>query len=109
MAAKKKSAPVTRITAKQKFTAYRDAASSYIYGLQNPIQNSAFSVKGYEVTPTGKKPNFMSAPEVLAIVMTARKLGKTVNVTTSGVADGGQLDFYFVDGPRPLPEEMRGY
>jgi len=107
--AKKKTAVTTRVTLKQKFAAYRTAASDYIYRLQNPFHTLAFSVKGYDVTPTGKKPNFMSATEVLAIVMTAAKLGKEVRVTTSGVADGGQLDFNFVDKPSSIPPEMRGF
>jgi hypothetical protein len=98
---------VTRITLKQKFEAYRSAAVSYAYQLRNPNQQLAFSVKGYEVTPTGKKPNAVSAPELLAIVSTAAKLGKYVRISTSGVEDGGQLNFYFTDQPADCPTELR--
>jgi hypothetical protein len=99
----------TRTSLKQKFTAYRAAVSNYIYSLQNPAHTLAFSVKGYEVTPTGKKPNALSAPELLAIVNTANKLDKRVELRTSGVGDGGQLDFSFVDISAGVPAEMRGY
>jgi hypothetical protein len=96
-------------TLKQKFEAYRLAAAIYIHQLRNPNQQLAFSVKGYEVTPTGKKPNALSAPELLAIVSTAAKLGKYVRVSTSGVEDDGQLNFYFTDQPADRPDELRGY
>src|ERR1039458_2039936 len=82
-------APV-RVTLKQKFEQYRSTARAYIYSISNPSQTLAFSVKGYEVTPTGKKPNALSAHELLAIVGTAAKLGKSITVTSSGIDDGGQ-------------------
>lgn len=100
---------ISKPTLKEKFAAYRSAVSTYIYQLQNPGRQIAFSVKGYEVTPTGKKPNALSAPEVLAIVLTAEKLGKNITVTTSGLDDGGQLNFYFTDKPAERPSEMRGF
>jgi hypothetical protein len=98
-----------RVSLKQRFADYRQFASNYIYSLQHPTRQLAFSVKGYEVTPTGKKPNVLSAPEVLAIVGTAATLGKDVLVTTSGIEDGGQINFYFMDKQLPLPNELRGY
>jgi hypothetical protein len=102
----KKAIAVTRVSAKQKLDAYKGAAFIYISKLRTPGTQSAFSVKGYEVTPTGKKPNALSAPELLAIVNTARKLGKIVQLTTSGISDGGQLDFQFVDAPADIPSDL---
>lgn len=108
MAIRKKNhtAPAVRVSAKQKLAAYKTSAFAYIRTLRNPSSQSAFSVKGYEVTPTGKKPNALSAPELLAIVNTARKLGKIVQLTTSGISDGGQLDFQFVDAPADIPSDL---
>jgi hypothetical protein len=102
-----KKTSVPRIgTLKQKFANYRDAAQKYIVSIKYPNQQLAFSVRGYEVTPTGKKPNLMSAPELLAFVSTATKLGKYVQVTASGVGDGALLNFYFVDIPPVTPLEV---
>src|ERR1039458_7032469 len=44
-----------------------------------------------------------------AIVSTAAKLGKSITVTSSGIDDGGQLNFYFTDRPAGLPDELRNY
>ena len=109
MAKKTAVSTTTRTSLKQKFEEYRNAASAYIFGLQNPITNSFFSVKAYETTPTGKKPNAINAPELLAIVGTAKKLGKTIRLDISGVGDTAQLDVVVVDTPPALPAELRGY
>ena len=98
-----------RTSLKQKFAGYRSIASSYIYSLQNPGTNSFFSVKSYETTPTGKKPNAVNVPELLAIVGTAKRLGKTVRLDISGVGDAAKLDVVLVDTPAILPAELRGY
>ena len=66
-------------------------------------------MKAYETTPTGKKPNAINAPELLAIVGTAKKLGKTIRLDISGVGDTAQLDVVLVDTPEILPAELRGY
>jgi hypothetical protein len=95
-----------RLTPKQKLQNYKQAALAFISRLKNPTQQLAFSVTGYQVSPTGKKPNALSAPELLAIVGTAAKLGKYVRVSTSGIEDGGQLNFYFVDAPLTTPFEL---
>ena len=99
----------TRTSLKQKFQEYRAAASEYVYRLQNPYNTPFFSVKAYETTPTGKKPNAVNVPELLAIVGTAKKLGKTVRLDISGVGDTAQLDVVLVDTPPALPAELRGY
>ena len=109
MAKKTAVSTTTRTSLKQKFAAYRAAASEYIYRLQNPFVTSLFSVKSYETTPTGKKPNAVNVPELLAIVGTAKKLGKTVRLDISGVGDTAQLDVVLVDTPEILPAELRGY
>jgi len=95
----KKQQSVTRLSAKQKLTNYKQAALTFIHQQANPNRQSAFSVAAYQVVAGGKKPNALSAPELVAIVGTAAKLGKQVHVTISGVDDGGQLNFYFVDVP----------
>ena len=66
----------------------------------------AFSVRGYEVTTTGKKPNVFHVPELLAIVATAARLGKKVEVTVSGVGDAAQVDFRFVDTAPSVPNDL---
>ena len=99
----------TRTSLKQKFAAYRAAASAYVYLLQHPYNTPFFSVKAYETTPTGKKPNAVNVPELLAIVGTAKKLGKTVRLDISGVGDTAQLDVVLVGTPQALPAELRGY
>jgi hypothetical protein len=99
----------TRTSLKQKFADYRGVATSYIYQLQNPFTTPFFSVKAYETTPTGKKPNAINAPELLAIVGTAKKLGKTVRLDISGFGDTAQLDVVLVDGVAALPDALRGY
>ena len=99
--------PVTSL--KQKFAEYRGIATNYIYSLQNPRVQSFFSVKAYETTPTGKKPNAINAPELLAIVGTAKKLGKTIRLDISGVGDAARLDVVLVDTPETRPDELRGY
>ena len=109
MAKKTAVSTTTRTSLKQKFEEYRNAASAYIFGLQNPYTTPFFSVKAYETTPTGKKPNAVNVPELLAIVGTAKKLGKTVRLDISGVGDTAQLDVVLVDTPQALPAELRGY
>jgi hypothetical protein len=97
---------VTRLSAKQKLTNYKQAALTFIRQLATPDKQSAFSVTAYQVVAGVKKPNALSAPELVAIVGTAAKLGKQVHVTISGVDDGGQLNFYFVDAPTNTPFEL---
>ena len=109
MAKKTAVSTTTRTSLKQKFEEYRNAASAYVYRLQNPYDTSFFSVKAYETTPTGKKPNAVNVPELLAIVGTAKKLGKTVRLDISGVGDTAQLDVVLVDTPPALPAELGGY
>ena len=96
----------TRTSAKQKLTAYKEAALGFIHTLRYPTTQSFFSVKGYEVTPTGKKPNHISVPELLAIVGTAKRLNKNIQLNTSGVDDGGQIDLSFVDAAPSVPFDL---
>jgi hypothetical protein len=97
----------TRISAKQKFENYKSRALAFISKLRYPNTESFFSVTGYEVVNGMKKPNHISVPEMLAIVGTAKRLGKNIQVNTSGVGDGGQIDFVFVDAPNPtVPFEL---
>jgi len=104
MSKKKSSKTITtRTSAKQKFAAYKTEALEFINCLRYPTSH-AFSVKSYETTPMGKKAVILSAPEILAITSTARMLGKTVRVSTSGSGDTATLDFSFVDPPdKPIP------
>ena len=106
---KKAAVSTTRTSLKQKFEEYRAAASAYVYRLQNPYNTPFFSVKAYETTPTGKKPNAVNVPELLAIVGTAKKLDKTVRLDISGVGDTAQLDVVLVDTPPAPSAELRGY
>ena len=103
MAKKISKSTTTRTSAKQKLTAYKEAALGFISTLRYPTTQSFFSVKGYEVTPTGKKPSHISVPELLAIVGTAKRLGKNIQLSTSGVDDGGQIDVLFVDAAPSVP------
>jgi len=96
----------TRTSLKQKFQDYRTNAMSYISTLRFPKTSPAFYIKGYDVTPTGKKPNALSAPELLAIVSTAAKLGKTVTVTVSGSGEAAQVEFHFVDSTPAIPSAL---
>ena len=63
-------------------------------------------MRGYDVTTTGKKPNAFNVPELLAIIGTAAKLGKKVEVTVSGVGDAAQVDFRFVDTAPSVPNDL---
>lgn len=87
----------TRLSAKQKLENYKSCALLFIKKLRNPMTQIGFSVSGYEVTPTGKKPNTLSAPELLAIVGTAQRLGKNVQLSISGTDDQARINFQFVD------------
>lgn len=104
--AKKTAVKATRTSAKQLLAEYQKRAMNYIYTLKNPGQQLAFSVTGYRTEGGVKKPNTISVPETLAIVGTAAKLGKLVVLRTSGVEDGGQINFYFVDVPPSTPDEL---
>lgn len=96
-----------RVSAKQKFENYKTLALQFINTLRYPLIQTAFSVTAYQVVPGGKKPNAISAPELGAIVGTAQKLGKFVQVTFTGVDDGGTLNFVFVDSIPPTPRELQ--
>jgi hypothetical protein len=97
----------TRISPKQKLAHYRTAALAFIASLRYPTTQSFFSVKGYEKTPTGPKPNVINVPELLAIVGTARALGKQVVISSSGVDMGGQIDVSLVDvSNKAIPSEL---
>ena len=100
-------ATVTRVSAKQKFEAYKANALAFINTLRYPTTQSFFSVKGYEKTPTGVKPNVINVPELLAIVGTATKLGKRIEVRTSGADMGGQIDIVLVDAVPPMPFDLQ--
>lgn len=105
---KNKKSEVTRVSAKQKFENYKSLALQFINTLRYPLTQTAFSITAYQVVPgVGKKPNAISAPELGAIVGTARKLGKLVQVNFTGVDDGGTLNFVFVDSMPPTPNELR--
>jgi hypothetical protein len=97
---------VTRISAKQKFEAYKTAALQYIRTLRNPATQSFFSVVGYEKVDGKLKPSTISAPELLAIVGTAKRLGKNIQINTFGADNGGRLDFIFVDEPADIPQNL---
>ena len=98
---------VTRVSAIQKFEAYKASALEFIARLRYPNTQSFFSVTGYEKTPTGVKPNVINVPELLAIVGTANKLGKRVEIRTSGAEKGGQIDVVLVDSIPSIPNELR--
>ena len=104
---KQKAESKTRVSAKQKFNDYKQRAQAFIAKLRYPDTQSFFSVKGYEVTPTGKKPSHIAVPELLAIVGTASRLGKKIEIRTSGVDDGGQIDFVFVAATPSVPFDLR--
>lgn len=89
-----------------KLQVLKSIAFAFAQKIAYPNAQEAFSVKAYEVTPTGKKPNALSAPEVAAIVGTAAKLGKKVEVRLTGVGDGGTLQFLFVDQNPSIPAEL---
>jgi len=99
---------IARITPKQKFLAYKELALNYIGKLRNPGTKNAFFVTAYNVQAgTGiKKPNTLSAPELLAIVGTAGQLGKEVRITVSGHDDSAQLNFQYVDVALNIPSDL---
>lgn len=105
---KAKQSTTPRVSLKQKFAAYREAASKYISQLRYPSTEQFFSVKGYEKVEGRLKPNVINVPELLAIIGTANRLGKNITITTSGVELGGQIDVLFVDRPTAIPVEIRG-
>lgn len=95
-----------RVSAKQKFEAYKHKALVYITSLRNPLSKAAFSVASYVTIAGVKKPSTISVPELLAIVGTAGQLGKEVRVTVSGREDGGQVNFIYVDQIPAIPNEL---
>jgi hypothetical protein len=111
MATKIRKTKVVKPTLKQiqaQFAAYKVNARALINKFRYAGTESFFSVKGYEVVNGVKKPNSISVPELLAIVGTAKQLGKVIVVQTSGVSDSGQVDFVFQDDPTrvPIPSEL---
>ena len=104
---KKAKETVTRVSAKQKFETYKVSALAFISKLRYPNTQSFFSVKGYEKTPTGVKPNVINVPELLAIVGTAAKLGKRIEVRTSGAGMDSQIDIVLVDAVPPVPFNLQ--
>jgi hypothetical protein len=103
----KAKAKTVRTSAKQKLAEYRMKAVEFMYNQARPTTQSAFSVATYEILPTGgKKPNALSAPELAAIVGTAQKLGKQVQVVLYGNGDATKLNFNFVDAPSSIPLEL---
>lgn len=99
--------PVTRTSAKQKFAEYKSQALAYIQQLRFPKVAAGFNILTVEPTPTGKKPNALSAVELGAIVGTARQLGKEVRVRIEGSDDNTRLYFEYVDIPAPLPLNLQ--
>jgi hypothetical protein len=99
----KKKTVVPRISQKQRLAEFKNEAIAYIQKLRAPNSQLAFSITAYNVTANVKKPNALSAPELLAIVCTARQLGKDVNISVSGTGDMSQLDFRFVDRSPSIP------
>lgn len=102
--AKKSATPVVKTPSK--LQVIKTIAQQFAAKVAYPNSQEAFSVKTYETTPTGKKPNALSAPEVAAIVGTAAKLGKNVQVRISGSGDNLTLVFYFVDQTPSIPSEL---
>ena len=99
----KKTAKTPRVSAKQKLFEYKTLALEYIGRLRNPGIAPGFSVTSYTVTPTGKKANVISVPELGAIVGTARQLGSEVRVRFTGTDDNAKVIFEYVNAPANIP------
>ena len=97
--AKKISESAQRTSPKQKFEAYRLKARTFINEILYPRTQTIFTIASYSAD---KKPNAASVPELLAIVGTAQKLGKKVQVEISGI---NELKFVFVDTMN-IPAEL---
>ena len=103
----KKAAKTTRTSAKAKLTEYKLLALQFINSLRYPGTQNIFTIKGYEKVNGVTKPNHASIPELLAIVGTATKLGKKVQISVNGYIDGAELSFDFVDAPPAIPSELQ--
>jgi hypothetical protein len=90
------------------FAAYKVNALALINKFRYAGAETFFSVKGYEKVEGKLKPNVINVPELLAIVGTAKRLGKLVVLTTSGVEDGGQVNVLLQDDPSRvvIPSEL---
>jgi hypothetical protein len=99
----------TRTSMKQQFQEYRNIVLAYISVLRNPVTRPAFFVKGYDVTPAGKKPNVVNIPELIAIVGTAGQLGNMVTLHITGTGDAARLEFRYVGNCPSYPPELLRY
>ncbi len=106
MAKKTAVTKTTRTSAKVKLAEYKIRALQFIHSLRYPGTQNIFTIKGYEKVNGVAKPNHASVPELLAIVGTANKLGKKVQISVNGYSDGAELSFDFVDAGGSIPFEL---
>jgi len=101
----KKIVPVTpKLTLKQRAQQYRNLALKFINDLKYPATRPAFSVTTYS---KDKKPTMISAPEIGAIVGTARGLGYNVQLSMEGTDEGDRLVFTYVVVAPETPYDVR--
>lgn len=104
--AKKVVTKTTRTSAKAKLTEYKNLALQFIHSVRYPSTANIFTIKGYEKVNGVTKPNHASVPELIAIVGTASKLGKKVQISVNGYSDGAELSFDFVSSMPDTPFEL---
>jgi hypothetical protein len=101
----KKIAPgIPKPTLKQRAQQYRSLALTFINDLRYPKTKQAFSVTTYS---KDKKPTMLSAPELGAIVGTARGLGYKILLSLEGQDEGSRLVFTYAEDAPETPFDLR--
>ena len=105
MSKKTKTTKPPRVSPKQQLAEYKAKARTFINSILYPSTALIFSIEPYNDINGAKKPNAISVPELFAIVGTAAKLGKKVQVSISNTTSSNELDFRFVNQPN-FPAEL---
>jgi hypothetical protein len=88
--------PKPRVSAKQRFDAYRDLAVNTLYKALNPSNRRAAAITSHEMVNGILKPNAINITELISMSQTAKALGHYIRLSAEGEGPKAQLIITFV-------------
>jgi hypothetical protein len=95
--AKKKAVTRVRISAKQRFEAYKTLAINTLRAVMNPNTRQFADLVSHEMVNGALKPNTIHVSELISITQTAQALGNSVRLSYDGQGPKARLILTFVE------------
>jgi hypothetical protein len=95
--AKKTAITKVRISAKQRFEAYKTLALNTLRAVMNPNTRQFADLTSHEMVNGVLKPNTVQVSELISITQTAQALGNTVKLSYDGQGPKARLILTFVE------------